>query len=322
MKNSHWSWLLLVLGFGSGAYAQNPGPFAPAAGQVGSRAIAHDSSLIDYWASHCRVFPGPMDYAQPSLGLASFGDSSAALGPADAQVVSLGDGGYAEFYLDPPLRDQAGPEFAVFENGFSDQFLELAFVELSSDGQNFVRFPAQCLTQDSLQLGAFDATEASEIYNLAGKYRVLFGTPFDLAELKDSAALQLDSVRYIRVIDVIGAIQQPFTRRDALGRAINDPYPTAFASGGFDLDALAILRPSYLGNAKNSLNPPFYPNPSRGWLELAAGVQSWQLYDRKGQLLQAGEAQRIALHGQRPGLYLLRWQQDGSWQQAKIQYQP
>ena len=51
-----------------------------------------------------------------------------------------------------PIYNGEGPDFAVFENGFDidDEydptgvlhFLELAFVEVSSDGENFFRFPA------------------------------------------------------------------------------------------------------------------------------------------------------------------------------------
>ena len=86
---------------------------------------------------------------------ASFGSAASALGPADAYdfgtglpstspttVVSLGDGGSITLTFAHPLSDGTGPDLAVFENAFNDTFLELAFVEVSSDGANFVRFPA------------------------------------------------------------------------------------------------------------------------------------------------------------------------------------
>ena len=54
----------------------------------------------------------------------------------------LGDDGSLVLTFPAPIADGAGPDFAVFENAFSTEFLELAFVEVSSDGTNFTRFPA------------------------------------------------------------------------------------------------------------------------------------------------------------------------------------
>jgi hypothetical protein len=61
------------------------------------------------------------------LGHTSYGDDSCALGPADNNVVSLGDSGYAIVKFDIPISDGPGFDFAVFENAFDDEFLELAF---------------------------------------------------------------------------------------------------------------------------------------------------------------------------------------------------
>ena len=41
-------------------------------------------------------------------------------------------------------------DFCVFENAFNDSFLELGFVEVSSNGNDFYRFPSTSFTQDSL----------------------------------------------------------------------------------------------------------------------------------------------------------------------------
>ena len=78
-------------------------------------------------------------------------------------VVSLGDGGYGILTFDEPIDNGLGWDFAVFENSFSDDFLELAFVEVSSDGINFFRFPATSLTQDIVQVGGFGNIDANEL---------------------------------------------------------------------------------------------------------------------------------------------------------------
>jgi hypothetical protein len=81
-----------------------------------------------------------MDIANPGLGYASLGDSSLAIGPANLDIVSLGDSGVATLTFSSPIANGLGPDFVVFENGFLDPandsfaFLELAFVEVSSDG--------------------------------------------------------------------------------------------------------------------------------------------------------------------------------------------
>lgn len=282
------------------------GPYTPAAGVPGSRAIAQDSSLIIGWGQNCRVLRGPRDFARPGGLLASFGDSSDALGPANGQVVSLGDSGYAEYFFDPPLADRIGPEVAIFENSFSDTYLELAFVEISSDGQRFVRFPAHCLTQDSLQLGPFGQTDPTQIHNFAGKYRLGYGVPFDWAELRDSAGLDIDSIRYLRIVDVIGAIGQRFSSYDSEGRPINDPYPTDFASGGFDLDALAILGTSPLDLSPENKKALFFPNPASQELHWAASVRRVELLSLQGYVLRSWQNSPQAVNDLPRGYYLLR----------------
>ncbi|MDA3833964.1 MAG: hypothetical protein PF495_11260, partial [Spirochaetales bacterium] len=55
-------------------------------------------------------------------------------------VVSLGRGGSITMTFDPPVENGNGWDFAVFENAFNDYNLELAYVEVSSNGNDFVRF--------------------------------------------------------------------------------------------------------------------------------------------------------------------------------------
>lgn len=211
-----------------------------------------------------------MDISEPDSGFATVGSESSAVGPAMQNgVLSLGDGGAATLQFASPIINGTGWDFAIFENTFLDSFLELAFVEVSSDGQRFVRFPASSLSDTTLQTWAFGYTRPEKVNNLAGKYVVGYGTPFDLEELKDSAGIDLNNITHVRVTDVVGSINAKYARRDASGRKINDPWPTRFPSSGFDLDAVGVI------HQKNNLNSgsvarqspiSVYPNPVKGGL--------------------------------------------------------
>lgn len=238
--------------------------FDPPAGKPGSLAVSKDSSIISFWASNCTLNLGYQQCTDTSLGKASIGNEQSALGEAGTSgVVSLGDGGSAIISFDVPIKDVDGADFAVFENSFLDDFLELAFVEVSSNGVDFVRFPSISLTPTDKQIGSFDAIDATKIYNLAGKYKALYGTPFDLNELKDSSKVDILNITHIKIIDVIGIINSNFTQLDSKNNPINDPWPTPFASSGFDLDAVAALnqKTSSIDNLTN-LHFKIYPNPN------------------------------------------------------------
>jgi hypothetical protein len=222
------------------------GPYAQAAGQPGSTAIANSSQLIVDWASGFNgLVRGPKDIANPDGGLANFGIGDEALGFADANplhVVSLGDGGHITLSFAHPITNGPGFDFAVFENGFADAFLELAFVEVSSNGSDFIRFESVSLTPTGSQLGSFGALDPTNLDNLAGKYRAGFGTPFDLAQLAGtSPQVDVDHIQFVRIVDVVGSINPALGQLDSLGNLVNDPYPTLFDAGGFDLDGVAVM---------------------------------------------------------------------------------
>jgi hypothetical protein len=216
--------------------------YPPAAGQGGSTAIYKDSTVFLNWANGCTVVRGYMDISNPSLGYASVGDSSMAFGkPGVNGVLSLGDGGWATCTFPFPISNGPGFDFAVFENGFDDYFLELAVVEVSSDGVHFYAFPSHSLTDTLVQKGSFDSLNATKLNNLAGKYRGGYGTPFDLQELVGNANLDVQSVTHVRVRDVVGSISSLYATRDAYNNKINDPWPSPFPSSGFDLDAIGVI---------------------------------------------------------------------------------
>jgi hypothetical protein len=201
-------------------------------------AVAHDDPRILGWAQ------GSTDYAPgANVTETKWMMPNKALGPVgtdNLEVVVLGVGGRITLTFGRPIADGAGWDFAIFENGFAnDQFLELAFVEVSSDGIHFVRFDSAF--RGPLMPCASCSGQASGIGGLAGTYRFGFGTPFDLAALRSAplvrdGTVDLASVRYVRVIDIFG----DGATLDSFGRGIIDPLlggPTA----GFDLDAVAVL---------------------------------------------------------------------------------
>lgn len=223
------------------------------AGPYNQAGISNTSPLILGWATGVtNLTRGPVDISVPNGAKATYGDASSALGPAVANaddpypVVSLGDGGSITLSFSLPIANGPGADFAVFENGFlsgSAYYLELGFVEVSSNGTDFLRFPSISLTQSTTQVGSFGTLDPTNIYNLAGKHVGGTGTPFDLQDLVglESIAIDLNNIRYVRIIDVVGSIDPAYARYDSRGRIINDPWRTDFTTGGFDLDGVAVL---------------------------------------------------------------------------------
>lgn len=203
-------------------------------------------SEVTHWAtSVVEIQRGFQNIANPSLGLATFGVPENALGPVTEttfDVVSLGDGGWITLHLEQGISNGPGWDFAVWENGFRSGggvFAELAFVEVSSNGIDFFRFPSISLTQTMTQVGGFGVLDPTNIHNLAGQFPAPEGTPFDLDDLVGvSPLLDVDRIHYVRVIDVVGSINPLYARYDSLGNPINDPWPTPFASSGFDLNGI------------------------------------------------------------------------------------
>jgi hypothetical protein len=218
--------------------AANPswaGPYAPGAGIVGSHAISMEDAAFVAWAT------GMLDYVPGAHVDETWQTPLKALGKAEGNsydVVSLGDGGRITLRFNPPIENGEGWDFAVFENSFSDTYLELAYVEVSSNGEDFVRFENVSLTASPVT--GFGSTDPTNVDGLAGKYRQGFGTPFDLDALAHktevtSGVVDLFAVSHVRLVDITG----DGTCVDSQRNPIFDPYPT-FGSAGFDLDAVGV----------------------------------------------------------------------------------
>ncbi|MCC6548408.1 hypothetical protein IT570_14720 [Candidatus Sumerlaeota bacterium] len=204
-----------------------------------------------------------------------------ALGPVTADfldIVSLGELSSANITASIPagsitlgfgviITNDAGPDFAVFENGFvqggTGKIMgDLAYVEVSSDGVTFARFPGDSRTPATV--GPFGVIEAEGIFNLAGKHvnnadsdGLSVGTPFNLDDLAGDALVtggqvNLNHILYIRLIDIPG----DGSFHDAQGDPIYDAWPS-MASGGFDLEAVGVIHA--IPPSASSLTWALYP---------------------------------------------------------------
>jgi hypothetical protein len=224
---------------------------------------------------------------EPAPGVfALWDDPSKALGPAaggNLDIVSLGDLDSAQIGLgmepgqitlafSERICDCNGYDFVVFENGLisnyntgggsvaGQMFAELGYVEVSSNGIDFVRFPSVSLTAGLV--GMYGTIEISDVYNLAGKHPnadgVCTGTPFDLSEIAGddkvvSGLVDVNNINYIRIVDIPGsgdfsdsaeAHIDPHTWPAWDYYANNHPIYDAwltFESGGLDLEAMGVL---------------------------------------------------------------------------------
>lgn len=235
--------------------------FGPPADTVGSVAISMNDSRIISWAT------GYVNYIKGTKNnpiLDKWTNPNNALGEATGSVydiVCLGDGGQITLTFDKAIRNDMGFDFVVFENAFSDGFLELAYVEVSTDGINFLRFPNFYLGTE--KMGAFDNYNYAElVYNLGSKYTVEYGTGYDLQELifaynyalntplSESSFSQeytthilsvydfidINNINYIRICDIDG----DGNSLDSAGNPIYDPY-RCFESPGLDLQAVGVI---------------------------------------------------------------------------------
>jgi len=261
--------LPMVGSFAAGFHASDFLPSAPAAGEAGSTAVFRTTNAIFSWAEgYTNVLYGT-DVDETWM------TPEKALGAAEGtsfEIVSLGRGGQITLTFPHGIGDRPGADFAVFENGVSDAFLELAWVEVSSDGTHFVRFPNYSDTPYSI--GAYGELYTGWIHGLASKYRQGYGTPFDLAELRTAynaqlagktdfspafaealtngfPLLDLNHISHVRFVDIVG----DGSALDSRGQVIYDPYATT-GSAGFDLDAVGVLNEAFVPYADWATNHP------------------------------------------------------------------
>jgi hypothetical protein len=211
-----------------------------------SPAIPVASPSILGWAT------GHSEYTPGADVTAGFQTPAGGYGSASSGLVVLGNGGRITMTFASPITDGAGDDFAVFENGFLQSstsqllFTELAYVEVSSNGTDFVRFDSASRRVGAV--AAFGFQDPRELGGLAGKDQAGYGTPFDLTALRNTPSVRngivdLSAITHVRLVDVVGAADYPSvgdTYPDSFGRQILDAHKTV-GSGGFDLTGVAVL---------------------------------------------------------------------------------
>ena len=267
-------------------------------------AMHKDSSAFVGWATSAEVVRGyvkisdtTFTYSDGPSGITSnhafFGTTANCLGKANGQFISLGDGGSITLQFDSPIVNGVGHDFAVFENALipnavpnqdSIVFYELAFVEVSSNGEDFVRFPAVSHVQTDVQVGTFGYENSNLLTNLAGIFPVFYGCPFDLEELANEPNLDVNNITHVRLIDVVGSIDPQYGTYDSEGNIINDPYPTPFHSCGFDLDAVGVIHSLNSVESNVFATADVYPNPASDFVNLSSDRDfSVEIYNLMGQ---------------------------------------
>jgi hypothetical protein len=193
-----------------------------------------------------------------------------------SHVLSLGDGGSVTLAFDVVITDGPGTDFTVAENPFFAgasfaTYTEPCFVEVSTDGVRFARFPTR-YSGPQAHPGPFDPFPIGVYAGFAGSHPVLAndltrpgidpydpavsgGDAFDLALLRGdplvrSGAVLLPVIRYVRLVDVVSGVD-----RDSSGALV-------FAvAGSADVDSVTVVQ--HLGNVA--------PRGPRVFFEVAPG---------------------------------------------------
>jgi len=228
---------------------------------VGALALSSPAAAQGAFATQVVDYsPGPnaqVGVAANALG----GPEGGGLAIGSFDVVSLGTGGSLTLGFDVTPTDGPGADLIVFENGFATfggVFAEAVFVEVSSDGVAFARFPS-AYAGPAGPLPAFGSVALGSYAGLAGGLPVLAnvasngldpfdpvaagGDAFDLAELADhplvtAGTVDLAAISCVRLVDVEAGVDT-----DSGGTPIWD---NGGPVGAADVDAVAVL--NHVGN--------------------------------------------------------------------------
>ncbi|RKY26200.1 MAG: hypothetical protein DRP79_05350 [Planctomycetota bacterium] len=214
----------------------------------------------------------PIDFlAQKALG----GPTGKGEWFGSTDACTLGNGGSIKLGFSDEKRvfNGAGPDFIVFENPFQIldteppydplglYFAELMFVEVSTDGEVFARFPMLTTNTEPIHADETDGLDAAQYSGFAGIHPVYAnvdsnsidpfdpavagGDAFDLSDLSDhpnvtSGLVDLNDIRWVRLVDITG----DGSVLDSEGNPIFDAYQyegDPIAINGADVDALSVI---------------------------------------------------------------------------------
>ena len=96
---------------------------------------------------------------------------------------------------------------------------------------------------------------------------------------------------------------------------INDPWPTPFASSGFDLDAVGVIHDlAHFAVSENGEEVvSLYPNPVKDRLTVKAeNLQSVEVFNLVGQLVMTSDQPIVNMNDLNQGVYFVRVMADGN----------
>lgn len=163
------------------------------------------SDVANYWATYV-------------VGSSNQNPQDNILGEVDGSwAIGSPGGGWITVGFDQAITNGPGSDFAVWENGFNVGgtgriYAELGYVDVSTDGDNWVEFPVAYLEVES----GVPNIDSTYVYNLAGNYEAHYipvdnreGTPFNLDDILSTDAVLAglvdpNEINYIRLRDIIG----------------------------------------------------------------------------------------------------------------------
>lgn len=164
------------------------------------------SDVANYWATYV-------------VGSENQGAADNILGSVDGSwAIGSGQAGWITVGFDQAITNGPGSDFAVWENGFVVSgtggriYAELGYVDVSTDGDNWVEFPSAYLEVES----GNPNIDPTYVYNLAGNYKAHYipvedreGTPFNLDDILSTDAVLAglvdpNAINYVRLRDIIG----------------------------------------------------------------------------------------------------------------------
>lgn len=206
-------------------------------------------------------------FTDPSLALG--GPRGGGSDSASIDTYNLGNGGSITLGFNDGdthrvIFNGPGNDFVVSENAFYQNddphksFAEFMFVEVSTNGSDFARFPVYSSTLAAV--GPFGTIDPDKTYCIAGVHPVYAnvddntidpfdpavagGDAFDLNKLVNNplvtgGQVDLSHIHYVRLIDIVG----DGSSFDAYGRPIFDP--TGPGIGGADVDSVAVVNGTF-----------------------------------------------------------------------------
>lgn len=216
-----------------------------------------------------------VDYSPGTLGAGESSTTANILGgpvgggvsTGSTDILSLGEGGSVTVGFGVTITDGPGVDFTVYENAivFGDVFAEVFFVEVSTNGTDFARFPTSYVGPQNpgdftlMPIGTYDGFGGHQpvLTNIFDAMPVdpldparSGGESFDLSALANDplvtgGQVDLTEIHFVRLIDApSGGLST-----DTSGTPVWDSREAVGAANSADIDAIAVIQHTGTVNA-------------------------------------------------------------------------